>query len=142
MKSRVMSVITATLSLVMLLSLSARWDRPTALAQAPEHPSQVSAPAPTGAMEEIVEMRARTRKVFRYNETPRLVDGQEVERRTMQVSLASLHYPDAAGKWQDVDTRPVDAGREYRVDKTNAPLRLPKLGADPLVIQAVLSFGR
>ena len=98
--------------------------------------------APVGAMEEIVEMRARTRKVFRYNETPRLVDGQEVERRTMQVSLASLHYPDAAGKWQDVDTRPVAAVREYRVDQTNAPLRLPKLGADPLVIQAVLSFGR
>ena len=139
MKLGISRVWIALLSLVMLAGLSGGLGSGAVQAQ---EPPMGQAIAPTGAMEEIVEMRARNRKVFRYNETPRLVDGQEVERRTMQVSLASLHYPDAAGKWQDVDTRPVDAGREYRVDKTNAPLRLPKLGADPLVIQAVLSFGR
>lgn len=133
MQSRIIGMVMAALSLVMLLSLSGSWGQPTALAQEPQ---VGQANASSGTTEEIVEMRARHRKVFRYTETPRLVNGQEVERRTMQVSLASLHYPDAGGLWQDVDTRPVDAGNQYRVDKTNAPVGLPKLGSEPLVIQA------
>ena len=134
MKSSIYRVWVALLSLVMLAGLGSALGPGSVQAQEPPGTSQAAAPA--GAIEEIVEMRARHRKVFRYNETPRLVDGQAVERRTMQVSLASLHYPDAAGQWQDVDLRPVDAGSAYRVDKTNAPVGLPRLGSEALVIQA------
>jgi hypothetical protein len=90
----------------------------------------------TGYLEEIVSLRARNRKVFRHVGETRVVDGWEIERRTMQVSLGSLHYLDENGQWQDVDTTPVDAGAEFRVDKVNAPVRLPKVATAPMVIKA------
>lgn len=118
------------LGLLMLLALS------IVAAKSPAAAQEAVAQPGAGAKEEVIEMRARNHKVFKYTEVPRIVNGNEIERRTMQVSVASLHYQDANGLWQDVDITPVDAGSEYRVDKTNAPVRLPKAGSDPLVIKA------
>ena len=89
MQSRIIGMVMAALSLVMLLSLSGSWGQPTALAQEPQ---VGQANASSGTTEEIVEMRARHRKVFRYTETPRLVNGQEPTRRWACPSWAASRW--------------------------------------------------
>lgn len=122
--------------LVVLLTLAGAWANGMAQAKQPDQPTQISAQPQAPILREDVSQRTRNRKVFKHDGTTNIVNGHEVETYTAQVSLGSLHYKDAQGEWQDIDTTPIDDGREYRVDKVNVPVRLPKVGVDPLVIHA------
>lgn len=122
MKFRITRGLLIALSLFVLVGVVFAGPQPQGRSQAGE------------VLEEVVEMRARNRKVFRHVGETQIIDGWEIERRTMQVSLASLHYLDENGQWQDVDTTPVDTGAEFRVDEVNVPVQLPKVAVDPTVI--------